>query len=116
MKSDDFDQDKRPDQPKDGVPGLNRRTVLLGTTAPGAAAALPGGSSTSMAQGASQQAPAAGSTTQSILAKKGFKGVIKLDSRDSTPDWTPFTPNSAPDGSPNVLIVLYDDTGLASRE
>jgi arylsulfatase len=48
------------------------------------------------------------------MAKRGFKGVIKLDSRDSTPDWAPFTPGRAPEGSPNVLIVLYDDTGLAA--
>src|SRR5262249_38765664 len=43
-----------------------------------------------------------------------FKGVIKLDVRDSKPDWTPFTLKRAPDGAPNVLIVLYDDTGLAA--
>ena len=43
-----------------------------------------------------------------------FKGVIKLDVRDSTPDWEPFLPKKAPEGAPNVLIVLYDDTGLAA--
>jgi arylsulfatase len=43
-----------------------------------------------------------------------FKGDIKLDARDSKPDWTPFTPKAAPKGAPNVLIVLYDDTGLAA--
>ncbi len=48
------------------------------------------------------------------MAKQQFKGKIKLDVRDSKPDWGPFTPPSAPDGAPNVLIVLYDDTGLAS--
>jgi len=42
-----------------------------------------------------------------------YKGVIKTDVRDSTPDWGPFTPKKAPAGSPNILIVLYDDTGLA---
>ena len=45
---------------------------------------------------------------------KPFNGVIKLDVRDSTPDWEPFLPPRAPDGAPNVLIVLYDDTGLAA--
>ena len=45
---------------------------------------------------------------------KDFKGVIKLDVRDSTPDWGPFTPPVAPKGSPNILFVLYDDTGLAA--
>ena len=43
-----------------------------------------------------------------------FKGVIKLDVRDSTPDWAPFTPPKPPEGAPNVLIILYDDTGLAA--
>src|SRR5215475_1596266 len=43
-----------------------------------------------------------------------FKGVIKLDVRDSKPDWAPFTLKRAPEGAPNVLIVLYDDTGLAA--
>ena len=46
------------------------------------------------------------------MAKKPFKGVIKLDVRDSVPDWTPYTPTKAPEGAPNVLFVLYDDTGL----
>jgi arylsulfatase len=48
------------------------------------------------------------------MAKKPFKGVIKLDIRDSKPDWGPFMPPSAPKGAPNVLIVLYDDTGQAA--
>jgi arylsulfatase len=43
-----------------------------------------------------------------------FKGTIKLDVRESQPDWTPFLPKKAPAGSPNVLFILYDDTGLAS--
>jgi arylsulfatase len=46
--------------------------------------------------------------------KVPFKGVIKLDVRDSTPDWTPYTPKRAPAGAPNVLFILYDDTGQAS--
>ena len=44
----------------------------------------------------------------------GFNGVMKLDVRDSKPDWTPFTPKKAPAGSPNFLFILYDDTGLAA--
>ena len=46
--------------------------------------------------------------------KKPFKGVIKLDVRDSVPDWGPYTPTKAPAGAPNILFVLYDDTGLAA--
>src|SRR5262249_22991684 len=45
---------------------------------------------------------------------KEFKGTIKLDVRDSKPDWTPYEQPKAPDGAPNVLIVLYDDTGQAA--
>jgi arylsulfatase A-like enzyme len=44
----------------------------------------------------------------------GFDGKIALDVRDSTPDWKPFEPPKAPDGAPNVLVVLYDDTGMAA--
>jgi arylsulfatase A-like enzyme len=43
-----------------------------------------------------------------------FNGVIKLDVRDSKPDWEPFTPKKAPKDAPNVLFILYDDTGLAA--
>ena len=48
------------------------------------------------------------------MATKPFKGTIKLDVRDSVPDWGPYTPNRAPEGAPNILFVLYDDTGLAA--
>ncbi len=43
-----------------------------------------------------------------------FKGVIKLDVRESTPDWAPFELKKAPENSPNILFILYDDTGLAA--
>ena len=45
---------------------------------------------------------------------KEFKGEIKLDIRDSTPDWAAFLADRAPEGAPNVLVVLYDDTGCAA--
>lgn len=44
----------------------------------------------------------------------GFDGKIALDIRDSEPDWTPFTPKRAKEGSPNILFILYDDTGLGA--
>mgnify|MGYP001796541936 FL=1 len=44
----------------------------------------------------------------------GFEGKIELDVRDSEADWTPFTPKPAPEGSPNILFVLYDDPGLGA--
>src|SRR5882672_10347366 len=46
--------------------------------------------------------------------KENFKGDIKLDVRNSKADWGPYTPKKAPEGAPNILFVLYDDTGLAA--
>ncbi|HEX5087928.1 MAG TPA: arylsulfatase [Nocardioides sp.] len=43
-----------------------------------------------------------------------FKGVIQLDVRDSVPDWGPYELTRAPEGAPNILVILYDDTGLAA--
>jgi arylsulfatase len=57
--------------------------------------------------------PASGAPTGPAAAT-GFKGVIKLDVRDSKEDWAPFTPKKAPAGAPNFLFILYDDTGLAA--
>lgn len=45
---------------------------------------------------------------------EGFNGRIELDVRDSVPDWTPFLAKRAPEGAPNVLVVLFDDTGCAA--
>ena len=43
-----------------------------------------------------------------------FQGKIELDVRDSVADWDAFIPTKAAPGSPNVLVVLYDDTGQAA--
>ncbi len=43
-----------------------------------------------------------------------FKGTINVDVRDSVEDWDAFLPSKAPEGAPNVLVVLYDDTGQAA--
>ena len=43
-----------------------------------------------------------------------FQGKIELDVRDSQPDWEAFLPGKAPEGAPNVLVFLYDDTGQAA--
>src|SRR5262245_39185629 len=48
------------------------------------------------------------------LMAKPFKGVINLDVRDSTPDWSAFLADRAPKDAPNVLIILFDDTGQAA--
>src|ERR1700756_1262184 len=43
-----------------------------------------------------------------------FAGKIELDIRDSEPDWGPYAAPTAPDGAPNVLYVVWDDTGIAT--
>src|SRR4029434_7995221 len=43
-----------------------------------------------------------------------FQGRIALDVRDSKPDWDAFLADKAPEGAPNVLVILYDDTGCAA--
>ena len=43
-----------------------------------------------------------------------FKGIINIDIRDSTPDWEPYEQPKAPEGSPNVLFIVWDDTGFGA--
>ena len=43
-----------------------------------------------------------------------FDGKIALDIRDSVPDWSAFLDPQAPKDAPNVLVILYDDTGCAA--
>ena len=50
------------------------------------------------------------SSEKSSQTDDGFKGKIALDIRDSESDWSAYTPKSAPEGAPNILFVLYDDT------
>jgi arylsulfatase A-like enzyme len=47
---------------------------------------------------------------------KRFKGVINLDTRDSTPDWEPYVQPVAPEGAPNVLYIVLDDVGFSAME
>lgn len=47
---------------------------------------------------------------------KPFKGRIALDIRDSTPDWEPYRAPQAPPGSPNVLMIAWDDLGYGTME
>jgi arylsulfatase A-like enzyme len=43
-----------------------------------------------------------------------FEGTVNVDIRDSVPDWTPFEPPKAPEGSPNVVYVVLDDVGFSA--
>jgi arylsulfatase A-like enzyme len=43
-----------------------------------------------------------------------FDGKIELNIRDSEPDWGPYAAPTAPEGSPNILYLVWDDTGIAT--
>ena len=47
---------------------------------------------------------------------KSFDGRIEVDIRDSDPDWAPYLAPQAPPGSPNVLILAWDDLGYATTD
>ena len=47
---------------------------------------------------------------------KGFQGKIELDIRDSEPDWAPYLAPEAPGGSPNVLLITWDDVGYGTMD
>ena len=42
-----------------------------------------------------------------------FKGKIGESYKDSTPDWTPALPIQAPQGAPNILLIVLDDVGYS---
>ena len=45
-----------------------------------------------------------------------FHGSIAHDIRASEQDWTPYLEPRAPEGSPNVLFIVWDDMGFGSWE
>ena len=45
-----------------------------------------------------------------------FQGVINIDIRDSVPDWAPYLQPMAPEGAPNVVYIVVDDTGFSAME
>src|SRR5437588_4761411 len=45
---------------------------------------------------------------------KPFKGTINVDIRDSVPDWEPFEPPKAPEGSAKVVYIGLDDVGFSA--
>lgn len=47
---------------------------------------------------------------------KPWKGKIALDIRDATPDWEPFIQPTAPEGAPNILMIVWDDVGYGTME
>ncbi len=47
---------------------------------------------------------------------KPFQGIVNLDIRDSKPDWEPYEQPKMPEGTPNVLYIVWDDVGFAAME
>ena len=94
---------------------FSRRKLLGGIAVAGAGAAaataLPGCAPSESGGG---QAGGDGPPGYGTGINEGFDGKIELDVRNSTPDWKPFELKRAPEGAPNVLVVLYDDTGMAA--
>jgi len=43
-----------------------------------------------------------------------FRGGVNVDIRDSVEDWTRFLQPKAPDGAPNVLMIVWDDVGYGA--
>ncbi len=48
--------------------------------------------------------------------KEQFKGVVNVDVRDSVPDWAPYLQPKAPEGAPNVLMIVWDDVGYGAMD
>lgn len=45
-----------------------------------------------------------------------FQGKIDVDVRDSVEDWAPFVEPQAPEGAPNVLMIVWDDIGYGALD
>jgi arylsulfatase A-like enzyme len=45
-----------------------------------------------------------------------FNGKIAVDVRDSEQDWDAYNQVTPPEGSPNIVYLLWDDTGIATWE
>lgn len=95
---------------------LSRRSMLGGIAATGIGVAAAGAFVAGCEDNSGKPAASGkvGPPDYGTGINEGFDGKIELDVRDSTPDWKPFELKHAPDGAPNVLVVLFDDTGMAS--
>ncbi|MFC9549776.1 arylsulfatase [Rhodococcus sp. NPDC056960] len=54
--------------------------------------------------------------TRLPIPDRNFGGTIGRTVQDSVPDWTIVPGPKAPDGAPNVLIVLIDDAGFGGPD
>ena len=48
------------------------------------------------------------------IRRPPFQGVVNRTLDGSQPDWNFVAPISAPEGAPNVLLVLTDDAGFGN--
>jgi arylsulfatase len=47
---------------------------------------------------------------QALQSEASFNGKIAINAKDSVPDWP--SPPTAPEGAPNVVLILLDDVGF----
>ena len=52
--------------------------------------------------------------TKLPIRRPPFQGVVKRTLDGSVPDWNSIAPIPAPEGAPNVLLVLTDDAGFGN--
>jgi arylsulfatase A-like enzyme len=50
------------------------------------------------------------------MAQQGWNGRVAVDIRDSEPDWAPYLQPRAPEDSPNVLMIVWDDVGYGAMD
>ena len=97
MSTDDTDSDDKRVNSDSTSGGLSRRNILLGGTA--------------IAAGSLVSTEASAQTPEALpRPEPPFKGEIGPTFRESKEDYP--QPIKAPDGAPNVLIVLVDDLGF----
>jgi arylsulfatase A-like enzyme len=50
------------------------------------------------------------------MRERNWEGRVAVDIRDSEPDWGPFLQPRAPEGAPNVLMIVWDDVGYGAMD
>ncbi len=50
------------------------------------------------------------------MSQQRWNGRVAVDIRDAEPDWTPFLQPHAPEGAPNVLMIVWDDVGYGAMD
>src|SRR5215510_14058576 len=50
------------------------------------------------------------------MARQQWNGRVAVDIRNSEPDWAPYVQPRAPEGAPNVLMIVWDDVGYGAMD